>query len=183
MKITKYFSVIVLVLLGLLLTTFTFAYWAKDINGSNINLEGNTIQIGEAGVVDTTLELVKQNETNKSLVPKGYVRNESETDTYTFIYQVNWKEPTNATDNEVIKGKLRISDAKIKVKNISTENGLFHLDFDESNKDIILNGDPVEIVFTVSFKHAPKSKAEYDAIKGQILELQATFNVTKETTK
>ncbi len=32
MKLTKYFSVVVLLILALLLTTFSFAYWAGEVN-------------------------------------------------------------------------------------------------------------------------------------------------------
>lgn len=105
MKVTKYFSVFVLVLLSALLTTFSLAYWAGEIRGAEALVDGeaNTIVIGEASSVKTSINVNSlSNMEGIKLVPKGRVVSENEKDSVEFKFHVVWEDKAQATDGEEV---------------------------------------------------------------------------------
>lgn len=180
MKITKYFSVLVLVLLSALLTTFTLAYWAGEIRGAEITLndDANTVTIGTAGEVVTTINVNSQNDLSAvKLVPQGRVRNNNEVDHVTLNFNVKWEDATKATRGETVKGTLKAI-PKLSILQSSNHTDLFKVDVKYSNETLTLNdtvGTDVEV--TVTFVKEPETKEVYDRIVSEILQLELALSV------
>lgn len=180
MKITKYLSVFVLVLLSALLTTFTLAYWAGEIRGAEITLndDANTVTIGTAKEVVTSINVNSYNDLKDiKLVPQGRVTNNNEVDHVVLNFNVKWEDATFATRGETVKGKLKAT-PKLSILQSSNHTNLFTVDVKYSNEELILNdtvGTDVEV--TVTFVKEPETKEVYDRIVSEILQLDLTLNV------
>ncbi len=183
MKITKYFSVIVLVLLSALLTTFTLAYWAGEINGAEVDYinDANTVSIGSAKEIVTTLDITNSNDyKNKTFVPVGRVSNDQELDRLNFKFNVKWEDATKATVGEHVVGHLT-STPQLVIDNVNDYADLFEISVSTSNNEVVLNdANGVDVEVTVIFKNEPKSKAQYEQMIHEVMQLEMAFLV--ETT-
>lgn len=172
MKITKYFSVVVLVLLGLLLTTFTFAYWAGSINGATIEDYTNTIEIGAGKEVNTELVLSDKGVFSEgSLVPKGYESTE-----YKYVSELttNVKLKWTASEGAIgASGKLSVFANDLGFPD------LFNVDLTYP-ENVVLD-EEVTVKVTVSFNNEPKDKTQYDKLmQEKPLTLKLTFGIEAE---
>ncbi len=174
MKVTKYFSVFVLVLLSALLTTFSLAYWAGEIRGAEALVDGeaNAIVIGEASSVKTSINVNSlSNMEGIKLVPKGRVVSENEKDSVEFKFHVVWEDKAQATDGEEVFGILNLESRLLGLDSELTD--LFHLSIMGDQDEIKLN-DPkgTDVTVMVDFVKEPSTKALYEKIINEVLKLE-----------
>lgn len=186
MKITKYLSVIVLVLISLLLTGFSYAYWVGDVGSdeqSITNFNGETIVIGEAQGVTTVITFNEVSKDSKFLVPEGNVENSvggssNNTSSKTIMLPVKWEqEPIVGKKVDGVKGELSF-DYTVSIGNLSAEAIARLFDISITVPDRInLNGDAVPLVVNVLFKSEPKDETEYNAVINEELKFVLNFSV------
>ena len=176
MKHSKYLSVFVLMLLALLLTGFTFAYWAGNIQAATLSstFAGDTVEIGAGKDVVTQLE-VKNSETgSEKLVPSKYV-DKNTVGSITRKFTVAWDETAEFKAGNGAVGTVVASDIKVLVGEKDVTH-LFTVNF--TSPEVELNK-TADMEFTISFKDEPKDKAEYDLVAGKDLTIKVTLNVSE----
>ncbi len=176
MKHSKYLSVFVLMLIALLLTGFTFAYWAGDIKAATLSHKfvGDTVEIGKGHEVVTSLEVNQMEGLNKQLVPKGRVKND-EVDEISRNFKVSWIDASTAGNGAV--GTVKASDIKVLVNGKTyNNNDLFKVVINDET--INLNG-KATMTATIEFAREPHNKAEYDLVAGKDLTLELTLTISE----
>jgi hypothetical protein len=189
----KNFKVAVTVILLLLFVVAAgiFAYWAKEVIGSSTKDDGR-IDFSD-GYVVTTLVNANQSTTPSGLLepakyantPGGIAR--GAVDRYVFKWDVSWSE--DGTDfAEGHQGNLNVSVINVKAGTndlASNLAALLNFDFSDNNVAIILKGNSVEIILTVTM-NAPADQAEFKAFQDALgdgtnrlpLTLEVQFTVT-----
>ena len=179
MKISKYLSIMVLVLIALLLSGFTYAYWVGNVGDASKNLsnfEGETVVIGEAKDISTVIDIGAFDANAKKLVPENNVDKsvggaEENTSVRNITIPIKWvEEPKTGKAVSDVVGNLSATHT-ITLTGLDDE-AIKHL-FDITvtyNSVINLNGAAVDLVVNVKFVNEPRTKAEYDAVINKNLE-------------
>ncbi|MDA3931575.1 MAG: hypothetical protein PF513_02425 [Tenericutes bacterium] len=163
-----------LLLLAVVFTTGTFAYWASI---DNTEVTGATIQIGSGREVTVTASL---GAIDVSLVPVGEVDNSNElnaassvTLTYTLSYTDTAVYATDAS--------YTVSLSNYSLGSITETRILELFSFSETADLTITAGTDETITILVTFLTAPADQAEYDIIIANDLTFDVTFDVTQPT--
>lgn len=186
-KITKYLSVLVLIMITLLLTGFTYAYWAGDVKTAEItkNYTGQTVVVGVANDTSTSITITEDSfETTKKLVPINQVEYsdggaESNTSVKTLKVPVKWVQDSNKINPKNITGEVKV-DYVLTATGLSSDQiqRLFavKVNYDQT---INLDGDAQIVTVTITMNDSVKEE-EYNAVINAELSLQLDFTVTKK---
>lgn len=164
-----------LLLLALVVSGFTYAYWAGGIIApTDLAVNGNSVKIGEGEDVVTTITASVQT-SEKGLVPTAHVVNPGD-DTETLTFNVTWAGDgaTGAT------GTLSavITNIKIDGQEIN-EDGLEGIMFEitpQSNATITA-GTALDFTVTVVFAREPKDLETYNKVVNKAVTFTVTFTV------
>jgi hypothetical protein len=162
-----------LLMLALVVSGATYAYWATAINVTGDSALG-TVTIGEAGAaVETTVAVANLGEEDENLVPVGL----GSPNFVDFVFDVEWQAAAGATG---ATGTITVSNATYSGVP-SLDDTALQLMFTSSVQtgDLsITNGQTKQVTVRVTFDTEPGSKAIYDFIKNQTLTATFSFSVT-----
>lgn len=174
-KIRKTMAIALLLIIALLTSAFTFAYWANGVEGAKKTANGN-VTIGSAQTA-TTYVNVNDVTDSKTLVPVGkasYSSSANPVESITLTFTVDWK----STNTNAAKGTAGTLTATVKSKTIggqSTNSDLVNTTLSQPVA-IIADGEAVTVTMTVTLTE-PSTKAIYDAIANKAVQIQVEFNV------
>lgn len=166
-------------LIALLLTGFTFAYWAgniQSVSASNHKFSGDTVEVGVGHDVKTTIKVDElTGDTTKVLVPKDRKVKSNDVTSIDRQFKVEWKDDTNAGLGA--KGTVKASDIKVLVNGVTyNNNDLFKVVISDASIDLNAT---TTMTATIQFNREPKDKVEYDLVAGKDLNLQLTLTVSE----
>lgn len=186
-----------LIMLSVLVTVSTFAYWTSNVEGSTRD-SISTIHVGTASEAKTTLTISPdQSDTLGVLVPQGQLENSIDpfsVDEITLFHNLLWDESQEQTqtDGNVIEGYISMEysidiypdnqEDSLDKEEYSNVYGLLHVEVDSSNsKTIILNDvDTEEMIYSISMEE-PNNKTEYDIISQSTIVFTFIYNINLET--
>lgn len=161
-----------LVMLALVVTTGTFAFWASGINGNTAN-NSNTIQIGTGDSVTTTVAVTGSASSALDLVPSGREEAGVSVSSITFTFDVTWAGASDAVSAAGSTGTLNITPVLSGAD--ASELALFTVP--SASTQAITYGDTATITITVEFTQEPADFAQYQLIANATLTLDVTFLV------
>lgn len=185
-----------LLLISVLLTSSTFAYWATYVEGTSEEVT-STLSVGTAKNVQTTISINDETVENYGLlVPEGQLSN-STVDSVTemfFAFDMTWNEDneTSMITGETFTGYL---EATISYEIITTNNISLDLLEYENIYDLI-NITPVTsnsyefelnatVPNTISYKvtmSEPNSQEEYNLISSSTIQITFNFSISTQET-
>lgn len=170
MKKRKNLVVGLLIMLSLLVTGFTFAYWASSINADSESVVG-TVEIGTGEAITVEVVLGGQGGDTLDLVPTTVTPLAGQSNSIEISFTVKW------SNNDLLDG---IADAgvsvlieNIEVNDVVNPYSLISVVKKSGNPTTIGLGDTVTFYFVITMSE-PVDIIEYDAVAG----LPITFNLT-----
>jgi len=169
-----------LLMLAVVVTTGTFAYWASSVSNPANGTTTATVTIGAGAATTTTINLgAVSDDSTVELTPVG----QSGDHVIVFTVTVDWDSASgNAAEGTV--GTLVASEV---YQTMSTGGSLddaaldlmFDTTYSYSTSDqITADGDAVTVTITVTFTNEPGSKSIYDTLIQNDLVLDLTLAVT-----
>jgi hypothetical protein len=177
----KKLGIALLLLLALVTTTGTFAYWAAGIAGDT-QTDGASVTIGAAEEITTTITLNDPAASASGLVPSAYVESGVTVDTATFTYTVNWDADGQEQYTSIgsgFAGNLVVSFSNFSIGTLSgtAVTDMFTISV-TSGDGAITEGTPNTVIITVVFANEPADQATYNEVAGNNLTFDVTFAVT-----
>lgn len=154
------------------------AYWANvSINTPSPQNQDSALVIGEAGVLETTIDLSKVLSSNKKLVPQGLVAVSSgganhNVDSIAITYTILWE--TSVIDPQIGTIETTITPTIIGAENYSY---LINVSSTLSSPTITLNGDSVTLTITITLTNVNNVTA-YQAIKDKPINIHLIIEVS-----
>lgn len=188
-KKTKRRTIIVgLLMIALIFSTATFAYWASFVEGTEEESK-NQLTIGSADSVDTIFELSNDFNSGGYLVPLNQLVNSplGSVDEINLTYDINWveDEDTAMLNGTVVEGDIDITHTVF----ILTDNGildhvrysnvysLINVEYNETNPEsLILNGDSETLAFRVTIDES-SNISEYNLIANHSVNIAFEFKI------
>ena len=133
----------------------------------------HTVSVGVGSETNTTINVSKEGNDNKVLVPEGRVKDAAtQTDSITLQFNVKWN-----SDNQAAKG----TEGKLKISHkVSEDSSLQDLSLFEithlQNLDIIADEEVKVIEVTVTLNE-PENRAQYEEVINNELKLDFSFSV------
>jgi len=155
-----------LVMLALVVSSFTYAYWNSiDLEDS---VTGTSVTIGEGKTVTVTASLTSSG--SGQLVPSGFAASSisaSPVESLQYTFTINWAD--NSADGAT--GTIAISAT-------STE-PLLNFAYSPISGSAITEGTPLVVTVTVTLTE-PLDQAAYDALQLASVTFDVTFTVTED---
>jgi len=174
---SKKLAIGLLVMLALVVTTGTFAFWASGIIGDGSEGITGTVTVGTGEEVTTTVNVTSQSG-GLALVPSGRVVDaNTQTDSVVLTFPVTWVE--NGTNNSFDGNSATLAAviSNIKIDNATTYAGLANVNITTNPGTVTLDGDVVDVIVTVTLTE-PNNQTEYTAVAGKDITFDITFTVT-----
>jgi hypothetical protein len=169
---SKKLVVSLLVMLAVVMSTLTFAYWATGISG-NSDVASNTIQIGSGDAVTTTVAVSDSASSALDLVPVGREESGTSVSSITYTFDVVWAGTSSASDTAGATGDL--SAAIVLSGADASELALFTVSTYTGAS--VTYGDTTQVTVTVTFTNEPADQAQYNLIANAELNLSVTFTI------
>jgi hypothetical protein len=177
-----------LLLLSLMLTTSTFAYWANYVEGTSDQASG-TLQIGSADSVETRFDLSSQLSSGGYLVPKTQLLNslEGSVDHIFLTYDLGWEEQLDVSQiqGNTVVGLVQV-DYNVLIEqdgNLLDEtayNNIYDLilvnPIESNPSSLTLNGTSESFVFEVTMEE-PANQEEYFLISQSKITIVFHFRI------
>lgn len=174
-------GIALLLLLSLVVTTGTFAYWASSVTEATDQTSNQSVTLGTGSPVTLTLSATAGTGNGATgLVPVGF----GTPNTVTFVFDVSWAEDvtgatgyttanlTVTTDNEIIKdGAASTGATQAEILSMFTFS-------DNAPATLTLDAAAETITITVEFTNAPADATLYGKTAGFDLTFDVTFSVT-----
>lgn len=153
-----------LVLLSLVVTGFTFAYWASGVNVTQAPNATGDIEVGVGQDAETTVTITPTLD-DGVLVPAGRATG-SQVEELTFTFEVTWE----AVDDTAIgtNGTLLVT---------ASANHTLFVVTPTYNTTIVADGASVLVTVVVTLNE-PANQTEYAEVAGNNFTLTVTFNVS-----
>lgn len=169
-----------LLLLALVVSGFTYAYWAGIINApKDLVVDNNHVNIGVGKDVQTVITASAQAGT-KELVPTKHIVNSGD-DTETLTFSVTWAGTgSNALDAIGTTGTLsaEISNIRINEQEINADGlGGIMFEITPQPSTSITAGTPLDFTVTVVFAREPKDLETYNKVVNKAVTFTVTFTV------
>lgn len=173
-----------LIMLSVIVSGFTFAFWAAGLNGTNSTLESNTINIGTALNAETSLTLGGGATGSKNLVPAGRADNsvggvDENAESITIEFTVAWNEvvkPGESANYAGSSGSLVVTINNKKIGGSEAHAGLVNIAL-PSDVTIVEGADAITVSITVTLSE-PLTQAIYAAIYNELISFDVKFTVT-----
>ena len=170
----------ILLMLAMVVTTGTFAYWASSVNGANNTAQTATVTIGSGGTANTVVNLGSlTDDLSVDLVPNSQTGDH----VIVFTVDVTWtSELGTAADSTA--GTLLATEV---YQTMSTGGTLTDTDLDamfdttysySASDQIAVGGSAITVTITVTFTNEPSTQAIYDTLVQNDLVLDLTFAVS-----
>ncbi len=177
-----------LVMLSLVLSTGTFAYWASFVEGTSTEAVG-TLTVGSGNTVETIFSLTNEINSGGLLVPVGQAVN-SKGDTVEYInltFDIQWLEDEDTTQ---LNGTVSSAPINVEYRVVITQNGEI-LDQDEygviyelinvysseyNPAELILDEKSKTFTYQVTLNE-PSNKEEYNLISNADIEITFSYSI------
>lgn len=178
--------IVMLVMLAVVTSGFTYAYWASSVTGNNDTAVG-TVNIGSGNAVTTTVTVADANGGSALLVPVGHDVDANEVDYVMLQFTVAWD--STGQDASGATGTLAFGSSNILINGVSTYSSLVNITYQiggtvtgstfngGGSTSITSDGDDVIVYVKVTLTE-PANQTEYAAIAGQAITFTGTFTVT-----
>jgi hypothetical protein len=163
-----------LVMLALVVSSFTYAYWASSVTGNTDDATAS-VTIGSGNAVTTTVSVADLGlAEDVLLVPSTFENNTTTFDEVEFTFNVNWT-GTGATG---AVGTLAVTNV-FSMTGLTVEqlNAMFTFEI-VSGAGSITAGTAQEVTVRVIFANQPANQAIYALVAAGTLNLTVTFTVT-----
>jgi len=175
-------GIALLLMLALVVTSGTFAYWASSVTG-NADTASATVTIGTGNAVTTTVVVAGSDDTS-ALVPTNYIVTAGD-DTVSFTMPVNWSGTgaTGATGTIVVTHALSFTDstpAAVTGTDLTAITALFSVTITPDTDNVIVAGTSKDVVVQVVFMTEPGTLALYNLVQSGVLSVDLTFTVTAD---
>ncbi len=183
--------IVFLLVLSLVLTTGTFAYWASFVEGTTDEAVG-TIAVGYGESVETRFELTNNINNDEYLVPQGQANNSQKgaVESISLIYGLAWKENSDLSQlvGATATGKVNVtysmiieSDGeKLDEEEYSNIYNLINVNSDLSNpSELILDEESKLFSFYITMNE-PKNQEEYTIISNATITITFSFSINDE---
>jgi hypothetical protein len=177
MKMKKQRKVVIalLLVLTLLVTGFTYAYWASGITVTDGTTQTPTIQIGTGKTVTSSVNVTGGTTNALNLVPVGREVSGESVSSITYNYAVKWENASN--DNDATGATADLTVGAVLSGADASELGLFTVSITAptANPYGMTYGDEITVTVVVEFTTEPADAAQYALIANKILTLTVTF--------
>lgn len=165
-----------LLLLAMVVTTGSFAYWASGVTGDSDAVSA-TVTIGSGEALTTTITVADLSST-LGLVPTDYVGG-TDVDRVVFTSSVLWEEDTTGASG--ITGDLTVDLDSFTLGNLdeSVIDDMFSITV-TSGPGNITEGIAKDVVITIIFHTEPDTEAIYDQVANGTLAMTFTYEVTPD---
>ncbi len=177
-----------LIMLSLVLTTGTFAYWASNVEGTSEDAVG-TLNVGSAGTVTTKFDLSNELNSGGCLVPSNQAINSQKhaVEAIELHYDLAWQEDSSETQvtGTTSVGQVSVShhvlvfiDEEVLDQELySNIYKLINVDYSEINPtEMTLDGDTETFNFTVTMDE-PTNQIDYNIIAGANISILFQFSI------
>lgn len=162
-----------LVMLAVVMSTLTFAYWASGISGDD-DVASQTITVGTGEAVTTTVVLSKDSQTSGVLVPAGRADNSVEgtaVESVVIQYTVTLDEDQDNNTFDGDEATLSVAYSNLLVDGVADTYDLVNISLSYTATIAVDGTQTVTITVTLD---EPANQTEYDAVAG----LDITFDLT-----
>lgn len=180
-----------LLLISVMLTSGTFAYWANFVEGTSADATG-TLAVGSGQSVSTVFEITNEMNSGGLLVPTGHLANSGfgSVDNIDIIHSIKWSEDNEFTQLEGTDtyGLIGVQYSVLiyqndKLVSLEENENIYELvivDFDEENPtQLILGGESVDFIYHISIEE-PMNQEEYNHISEAQVEIQFQYIIASE---
>ncbi len=167
-----------LMLLALVFTTGTFAYWA-GYAGVGVTTSSTSVTIGSADDTPSTVTVTAQSNSVGNLVPVNQVGS-GQTSSVELTFPVSWA--VDGTEYAGISGDLAVTFGNYEIGTLigADVTDMFTITWDSTPATLTEGAAAVDVVVTIEFTTEPADKATYDKVAGGRLTFDVTFTVTPE---
>lgn len=172
-------GIALLLLLAMVVTTGSFAYWASSVTGNNDTTTA-TVTIGSGGTAATVVSLgTLVGDGSVNLVPST----QGGDSVMTFTVDVTWTSALGTAADTTV-GTLLATES---YQTMTTGGTLTDSDLDpmftttysyDASNQITVGGSAVTVTITLTFTNEPSTKVIYDILVQNDLVLDLTFTVT-----
>ncbi|RJX24333.1 MAG: hypothetical protein C4537_07085 [Acholeplasma sp.] len=176
--------IVMLVMLALVTSGFTYAFWAASVTGNNDTAVGS-VEIGQGSAVTTTV-LVGDETSAGLLVPTGYQNGTTTFNQITLTFDVDWTADASGAAGttgtlvvDVVETSFDILD------DLDVTTGLTDVQIDAMFDVVVTSGNNASmtiggsqaVVITITFANEPASSAIYDAVANGTFVFDVTFTL------
>jgi len=176
-------GIALLLMLALVVTSGTFAYWASAINGDAATQSGASVTIGSGNTVETTVNVGGSPTAGGStgLVPTAYAATAGVEDTATFTYAVDWDRDSNEAGTG-FTGTLAVTFTNFSLGTLSEAQilAMFTITVTSGDGAITEGAAPGNVVINVEFTTEPADSTIYAQTATNTLSFDAVFTVTPD---
>lgn len=169
-----------LIMLSVIVSGFTFAFWAGSLTGNNASVNSNTVTIGTGEAVTTEVVLGASQDTGV-LVPAGRADDSVEgnaVEVVVFTFTVDWNDTVSNDSYDGQVGNLVAVVSNVQIGGSTTHAGLVNPVVGGATT-VTLNGAVVQVTVTVTLTE-PATQAIYNDIFGKQITFNVTFTVTPQ---
>jgi hypothetical protein len=180
-----------LLMLSLVLTSGTFAYWASNVEGTSAQATGS-LEVGSGDKVETKFELSNDYNSGGLLVPVGQVENSSKgaVEAIDLSFDVKWVEDEETTQMLGVGsvGEINVEHEVVIVldgEELSKENyaniyELVNVAYSRNNVDeLTLDGDTETFSFQITLTE-PADQEEYNLISNAEISVTFSYEILTE---
>jgi len=178
-----------LIMISLVLTSGTFAYWASFVEGTSNDATG-TLTVGSGNSVATRFDLTNELNSGGLLVPVGQLVNSNEgvVEAIDLSFDVQWVENEEVTQMLGVGavGQINVQDEVVIVLDgvvlnrelYSNIYALIHVSYNEANAtELTLDAEAVTFGFQITMDE-PADQAEYNLIANAEVSVTFTYTIT-----
>lgn len=177
-----------LVMLAVITSGFTYAFWAAGVNGPDAQVADGTINVGTGESVETDVVLTGDNFSGGNLVPDTFA-GAGDVEEISIPLTVAWNadDALGALDGSTTTGTLQITVTVTATKGGNPVNQTLVDDLvnvvrsDANGNTITLGAAAMSVGYTVTLDE-PASLAEYNAISGAIITVSFSITVINPVT-
>jgi len=179
-----------LLMLSLVFTTGTFAYWASYVEGTSTEAVG-TLEVGSGDTVETRFDLTDEFNSGGLLVPVGQLENSNKgaVESIDLAFDIQWveDEETSQLAGTYSVGQIDIDHNLVIVvdgeeldqKEFANIYALINVEYNERNsKELLLDASATTFGFEITMDE-PANQEEYNLIANA--EISITFSYTIDT--
>lgn len=178
-----------LVLLAVITSGFTYAFWAAGVTGPDAQVADGTINVGTGESITTSVVLTGDNFSGGVLVPATFGGGGSDVESVSIPLTVAWNasDALGALDGSTTTGTLQITVTVTATKGGSAvEQTLVDelvnvVRSDALGNSITLGASAMSVGYTVTLDE-PANLADYNAISGAVITVSFSFTVIDPVT-
>jgi hypothetical protein len=170
-----------LVMLAVVMSTLTFAYWSAGLTVDDNDLASNTVAIGVGEAVTTSVTLAADSQTSGTLVPVGRADDSSSATPVEAVVIEFTVSLDNNEENDSFAGTeavLAVAASNIKIDNSTTNASLVGIALSYT---ATINVDGTQSVTVTVTLTEPTTQAIYSAIAGKDITFDLTFTASLPT--